>query len=162
MQRVQKMITHYLSPVRHRLSMFSCRALQFYCPHVLTFCCCSFRASCSVCNSWRDFSNVETILCDWKTKATNNKWISSFGEDGSGSVVSSVLTFWKSSETCWMTDCSSWHRPSSSPTFLSASSLSSSSSSLHGANKCSLNYSVMSQNKSQSHNKSKLTSRTSN
>lgn len=40
------------------------------------------------------------------------------------------LTFWKSSETCWMTDCSSWHWLWRFFIFRSASCLSSSSSSL--------------------------------
>lgn len=41
------------------------------------------------------------------------------------------LTFCKSAETCWIINCSFWFCPSKSPIFLSASSLSSSSCSLH-------------------------------
>lgn len=56
---------------------FCCKILQYMyytvnmekpqSDYILTFCCCNFRASFSVCNSCRDLSNVDTILCDWKT-----------------------------------------------------------------------------------------------
>lgn len=95
-----------------------------------TFSCFNFRASCSVCNVWTAPSKVDTISCDWNTNVKQTFWNCAKKITWDGLR----LTFWKSSETCLMTDCSSWHWICSFFIFLSASCLSSSSSSLYVCN----------------------------